>query len=225
MGGTGHGGGGHGHGGGHEAHAAPAFVSSVPVKGARDIKVVDNHAMNFRERAYVSEVTRGLGVTFKHFVDTFGKLITGQRIETVEYPEQKVAYAGRFRGLHRLVPRDDGSPRCVACFMCATACPALCIHIEAEPRTDSTTEKQPKVFQVDELRCVDCGLCVEACPCDAIRMDSNIHPPPSATREDQLMGRWDLLAVLGKGEDGETPRSARTMEGHEPGKDSGPGHH
>jgi len=211
-------GGSHGHGGhGHGASSA-AFVSSVPVKGARDVKVVDSSAMTFTERAYVVEVTKGLGVTFGHFLSTLGKLLRGQKIETVEYPEERVAYSGRFRGLHRLVPREDGTARCVACFMCATACPALCIKIEAEPRLDSTTEKQPKVFEIDELRCVDCGLCVEACPCDAIRMDSNLHPPPSTTREDQLLGRWDLLRVLGVHDDGTVPKSARTMEGHEPGK-------
>lgn len=213
-------GGGHGHG--HEdTHTQATYVPSMPVKGARDVKVVDNHLMDFAERAYVMEVTKGLGVTFRHFFTTLGKLVRGEKIETVEYPEQKVVYSGRFRGLHRLVPRDDGTPRCVACFMCATACPAHCIHIIAEPRKDSTTEKQPLQFEIDELRCVDCGLCVEACPCDAIRMDSNVHPPPSATREDQLMGRWDLLGVMGIVDDGKTPRSARTMEGHQPGKDAG----
>jgi len=222
MSGSGHGGG-HGHGGGG-GQAAP-YVSPVPVKGVKDIKVVDNHDMSLNERAYVSEATKGVAITFQHFLGTFGKLLRGQKIETVEYPEQKVAYSGRFRGLHRLVPREDGTPRCVACYMCATACPAVCIHIEAEPRLDSTTEKMPKVFQIDELRCVDCGLCVEACPCDAIRMDSNLHPGPSTTRHDQLLGRWDLLAVLGVHDDGDVPKSARTMNGHEPGKDPGPKHH
>lgn len=222
MGGSSHGHGGHGDAHGSNAHAE--YVSPVPVKGAKDIKVVDNHDMTFAERAYAVEVVRGVGITFSHFLTTFGKLLRGQAIETVEYPEQKIAYSGRFRGLHRLVPREDGTPRCVACFMCATACPALCIHIEAEPRLDSTTEKQPKVFQIDELRCVDCGLCVEACPCDAIRMDSNTHPPPSTTRNDQLMGRWDLLRVMGTHDDGNVPKSARTMEGHMPGK-MPTGHH
>jgi NADH-quinone oxidoreductase subunit I len=193
----------------------------MPVKGASHVKVVDSRPLNFSERAYVSEVVKGLGVTFAHMFKTLGRLVTGQKIETVEYPEQKVAYPGVFRGVHRLLPREDGTPRCVACYMCATACPADCIHIESEPRLDSTTEKQPKVFQIDELRCVDCGLCVEACPCDAIRMDSNIHPPPSTTREDQLLGRWDLLRVLGVHDDGLVPKSARTMEGHVPGVDPG----
>ena len=59
--------------------------------------------------------------------------------------------------------------------MCATACPAECIFIEAEERFDEHDEKKrPKEFKIDLLECVFCGYCVEACPCDAIRMDTGI---------------------------------------------------
>jgi NADH-quinone oxidoreductase subunit I len=173
----------------------------------------------------VGEVVRGLWVSFGHLFNTLGRVVTNGPLETVQYPEERLRYPDRFRGLHRLLSRDDGTPRCVACYMCATACPALCIHIEAEPRNDGTTEKQPRVFQIDELRCVDCGLCVEACPCDAIRMDTGMHPPPSATREEQLLGRWDLMRFPGVQGDGEVPKSARTMEGHVPGREPGGGGH
>ncbi len=91
--------------------------------------------------------------------------------------------------LHRLVPREDGKPRCVACYMCATICPAQCIYIEAgeyEPDDDAAEsrviEKFPKQFVIDELRCIVCGLCVDACPKDAIRMDTvHAHAQRSTT--------------------------------------------
>lgn len=201
---------------------SPSFVNPgppLPVKGAKDIKVVDARELDLPERSYVVEVIRGLQVSFGHLVRTLGLLLRGKPVETVQYPEERRPYPERFRGLHRLVPREDGTPRCVACYMCATACPANCIKIIAEPRRDSATEKQPRVFEIDELRCVDCGLCVEACPCDAIRMDTALHPPPSVTREEQLLGRWDLLRAMGVAGDGDVPRSARTMEGHAPGRE------
>src|SRR5216683_2266968 len=109
---------------------------------------------------------------------------------TVQYPEERVAYPPGYRGLHRLVPREDGKPRCVACYMCATVCPAQCIYIEAgeyDPADSSAAsrviEKFPTTFVIDELRCIVCGLCVEACPKDAIRMDTATHAPSEYTRQ------------------------------------------
>ena len=66
--------------------------------------------------------------------------------------------------------------KCVACFMCATACPAECIHIEAmaAPEDWQGRDKIPAIFNIDMLRCIYCGYCVEACPKEAIVMTNKI---------------------------------------------------
>jgi NADH-quinone oxidoreductase subunit I len=177
----------------HQDHGSGEGGPSGRVKRvAREAGVV--------EKLYLPAIAAGLGVTIRHF---FKNVFSREKYTpTIQYPDVKVVYPNRFRGMHRLVPREDGKPRCVACFMCQTACPARCIHIEAGETSDTSIEKFPVVFEIDELRCVVCGLCVEACPCDAIRMDTGFHPPPVLSRTDALIGRNDLLSYYGKDETG-----------------------
>jgi NADH-quinone oxidoreductase subunit I len=107
-----------------------------------------------------------------------------------------VKYPERFRGLHRLLHRDDGAVRCVACMCCPTVCPAHCITIIPAETDNKGIEKKPAVFEIDELRCVVCGLCVEACPCDAIRMDTGMH---ATAVEDRADGIETLESMLARG--------------------------
>jgi len=158
-------------------------------------KVVSKHRYTFWEKIYYPEIFKGVRISLKHF---FGNIRKGKYIPTIQYPEQKQEYPEIFRGRHRLMQRDDGTLRCVACMMCSTACPADCIHIEAEEVDDKSIEKKAKVFVIDELRCVFCGLCVEACPTDAIRMDTKEHVPPEYSREAFVYDMDMLLKNSGK---------------------------
>jgi len=115
-------------------------------------------------------------------------------LPTVPYPEIKPEIPRDYRAKHRLMLRPDGTPRCVACFMCATACPAHCIYIEAAPSEDGRIEKRAVRFDIDHLVCVFCGLCVEACPVDAIRMDTQDTSYVHRNREDFITPMYDLTA-------------------------------
>ena len=173
-------------------------------------KATQDPRTDIRERSYLPELIKGLAITTRHFLrNLFGtrdanvdvQSRTGTSlVTTVQYPEEKQIYPEGYRGLHRLVPRDDGKPRCVACYMCATVCPAQCIYIEAgeyDPASSEAEsrviEKYPTKFVIDELRCVVCGLCVEACPKDAIRMDTGTHAPAVLSRPLAVFDKEALL--------------------------------
>jgi len=156
-----------------------------------DVVVCAPKPLGFLQRFYLIEIFKGLAVTLRHFL---GNLFARRYTVTVEWPEVKREYSERMRGKHILLTREDGSPRCVACYMCETACPADCIHIEAEEDATGAVEweKQPRVFTIDLLRCVYCGFCVDACPKEAIVM-SRLHEMAFATREEAIVGLDDLL--------------------------------
>ena len=145
---------------------------------------------SFWENLYVVEILRGLGVTIRHLLRN---VFRTSEMPTVQYPEEKRVYGERFRGRHRLTQREDGSPRCVACMMCSTVCPADCIDIVAAEHPDPKIEKYPRSFTIDLLRCVYCGLCEEACPCDAIRMDTGIYEIAADSREKFVVDKEFLL--------------------------------
>jgi len=143
-----------------------------------------------RESLYVWEIIRGLSITARHLLRN---LVRMSDMPTMQYPDERRVYSDRFRGRHRLMKREDGSPRCVACMMCSTVCPADCIEIVAGEHPDPAVEKFPESFEIDLLRCVYCGLCEEACPCDAIRMDTGIYEIVADTREKFVVNKEFLL--------------------------------
>ena len=164
-------------------------------------KVVERPQLSFWERLYLPQVLEGLKVTSGHFfrnlaihiLHRFGLMKLVRAAVTFQYPEEKRPLAPRSRTRHRLTKREDGSPRCVACMMCETVCPARCIYIQAEEHPDPNIEKRPKSFVIDLGKCVYCGFCVEACPEDAIRMDTQILDIAAYSREGMILDMPELL--------------------------------
>jgi NADH-quinone oxidoreductase subunit I len=185
----------------------------------RTVNVVNVSAsrreLTFLERIYVPEVTRGLWVTGRHFwvnmwrhtlrAVGFKNVLPGAA--TFQYPDVRRPAATRLRSLHRLTQRPDGTPRCVACMMCETVCPAFCIKIVAEEVPDPNIEKRPRSFDIDIGRCVFCGYCVEACPEDAIRMDTGITEIGSYSREGMILDLKMLLSLKASSEEQSAEKS------------------
>ena len=225
----------HGHG-----HTDASASSGPVVLGVSDrhprVRTIQVVRPEAQDTTFLAATVKGLGITIKHFARNLFlplKKLSARaqagaptdekwrnEIETVQYPEEKVTYPERFRGLHRLMLRDDGAVRCVACMCCPTVCPAHCITIIPEESENAGIEKRPAVFEIDELRCVVCGLCVEACPCDAIRMDTGDHAKPVEDRanaietKDSMMNRG-IRSIAKQGGEGPNWRA----HDHEPAKD------
>ena len=129
---------------------------------------------------YFWEIIKGGLITCRHFfVNMWYHVLKLFHIKakrrgavTIQYPEEKKAFAYRHRSMHRLMRRPDGKPRCVSCMLCVTVCPSECITVEATEDPDPEIQKVPSKFVIDINRCCFCGFCVEACPEDAIRMDT-----------------------------------------------------
>jgi NADH-quinone oxidoreductase subunit I len=182
--------------------ASQTHASPPPVIGGVEVIAVSRKNPKVRtvrvvrpdqqEASFIPATLKGLQITVKHF---FKNVLTRAETQTIQYPEEKKPYPERNRGLHRLMQRDDGTVRCVACMCCPTVCPANCITIIPAETNNKGVEKYPAVFEIDELRCVVCGLCVEACPCDAIRMDTGLHAPPVEERAGGVIDKDEMLAM------------------------------
>ncbi|MBM3310141.1 MAG: NADH-quinone oxidoreductase subunit I [Candidatus Aminicenantes bacterium] len=150
---------------------------------------------------YLWALLKGAAITTRHFVVNMWfhtlRLVGFKRFRpgavTIQYPEVRKPLASRHRSLHRLVPRPDGKPRCVACLLCVTVCPSECIYVEAEEDPDADIQKTAGTFEIDLTRCCFCGFCVEACPEDAIRMDTGTIDLAARSRKDLFFDRGRLL--------------------------------
>ena len=173
----------------------------------RDDEVVDvtPAPLTRTESLFIPNIFKGLGTTMRHAFQNFGRNgAVRKNIWVVQYPEQKRddrsvedggQFRDNFRGVHRLNKDEDGRVRCVACMMCATACPANCIHIVAAESPWEDREKYPVQFDIDELRCIYCGMCEEACPVDAIELTPH-YEVTGMTRQELIFDKAKLLQVF-----------------------------
>ncbi len=162
--------------------------------------------LNVLEKTYIPQVLGGLAVTGRHIL---GAALGGKTV-TVQYPEEQTVRSPVYRGVHRLNKDENGRIKCVACMLCATACPSHCIDIvgATAPDTWPDREKYPESFVIDELRCIYCGMCEEACPVDAIELTS-LYDLTGLTREEMIFDKSKLLSVYDMTSESEPVRSAR----------------
>lgn len=113
-----------------------------------------------------------------------------RRRETILYPEQPLTLPPRFRGRIVLSRDPDGAERCVACYLCAAACPVDCIALQATQ--DEHGRRYPAFFRINFSRCILCGFCEEACPTYAIQLTPDFEYA-EYIRQNMVYEKEDLL--------------------------------
>lgn len=173
-----------------------ATKKAKPNKEKR-VQWAEDPTIGLAEALYIPAIASGLATALKH---VFFKPRT-----TRQYPEAKPEMPPNYRGVHRLNRDEAGRVKCVACYMCQTACPANCIEIIAAPAPKDdphweNRDKFPETFTIDELRCIYCGMCEEACPVDAIELTS-IYDLTGLSREEMIFDKEKLLSVFDETKD------------------------
>ena len=147
------------------------------IKGSKKERQLD-----FWGKLYFPEIFKGMWFSFKHIF---------KPTVTIQYPEEKPDLGPEFRGRPVLV-EENGKERCVACGLCARACPPLAISMQAAEMEDDQKERFPETFEIDMLRCIFCGYCEEVCPEEAIVMSPD-YEINFSSREDAVYGKDRLV--------------------------------
>ena len=170
------------------------------------IRWVEPPKLGMLGKSYLMLFISGLTTALRHLL--FHKK------ETLQSPEARHVLVDPlgYRGVHRLNLDAEGRVKCVACFLCATACPAHCIDIVAAPSPWPDREKYPAVFNIDELRCIYCGMCEQACPVEAIEL-TGYYDLTGASREEMIFDKEKLLGVYDQTKDAEPMPSMKKGSG------------
>ena len=152
------------------------------------VEVVSRKPMTWWEKMYLPAIFKGMVITFSHIF---------KKRPTINYPEKKRPFSPVFRGLQILNRDEEGREKCTACGLCAVACPAEAITMEAAERQPGEEhlykeEKYAAKYEINMLRCIFCGFCEEACPKDAIYL-SETFAPSNFQRKGFIYGKDDLL--------------------------------
>jgi NADH-quinone oxidoreductase subunit I len=129
---------------------------------------------------------RSLWLTFLHM---FSKRVT------IQYPDVKVPLPPRYRGRIVLTRDPDGGERCVACYLCAVACPVDCIALQATE--DPAGRRYPEFFRINFSRCIYCGFCEEACPTYSIQLLPDMEM--SEYNRQNMVYEKEHLLIAGEG--------------------------
>jgi len=169
--------------------------------------------LTLAERFFLPQIAEGLGVTGRHVVGVAFQ----KKAITVQYPEEQHVPSPNYRGVHRLNKDEHDRIKCVACMLCATACPAHCIDIvgASAPASWPDREKYPESFVIDELRCIYCGMCEEACPVEAIEL-TGLYDLTGLSREQMIFDKTKLLSVFDATKDAEPMKYAAPLSGPAP---------
>jgi NADH-quinone oxidoreductase subunit I len=135
----------------------------------------------------------GFGITLRHYVEQVTRM---QPTETIQYPEERREQFPRTRWRHVLTRYDNGLEKCIGCSLCAGACPARCIYVQADENTDesrySPGERYAAKYEINMIRCIFCGFCQDACPTGAIVLRKDFELSDYA-RDDFLYTKEMLL--------------------------------